>query len=539
MRLQRLKVTRASTCGGLLDGADVWLGRPDTETDQKPLEPLCLLGPNGSGKSQFLQLLAEIFQAAWHAHAPNEERNSANSSALFELEYLIRPKEDEPYLLTRLSREGKGKTAGPIVLEVKKDGAWVNIGPGSPEFARHLPSLIVGYTSGDNETMSLPFLVSRAGYANSVATAALKVQIPSPAPPADNRALLIDYGTNLEVLFANMAMADQAVRNGILDHARLADLASCRCIIRLAHSAAPNAPAAVKSVSGRKGIQLTQELEIILEHLKRSATCWHLDPKHEIYTFDFFVDDETRKALSHFFKDALDLYRSLHKFALLNDLVIPKAARERMQKAVRERRFANRLPEPQQEDMVFAFEEVRFHPASDKPDQTPVDYVALSDGEHQQALVLGLFSMITDHNALFLLDEPESHFNPLWRVQFVKRLLSIPVSRGRQEVLLTSHAPFVPADIPREQVLIFSRNDDGIEVQNPEIQTFGADFDRILEHCFGVRPPLSQMAQDVIEGLQKSDDIEALKKALPNLGASVEKSFVADRLRQLIKSQAG
>lgn len=537
MRLRRLQVTRASTCGGLLDGADIWLGRAETEANNEPLEPLCLLGPNGSGKSQFLQLVAEIFQAAWHAHAPDEERDSANGDAIFELEYLIKASKSAPYALVKLSRAPKGKFIGPIELHVQKDGDWVSVGPGTSEFGKHLPSLIVGYTSGDNETMSLPFMVSRAGYANSVATAALAKTTPT-AIPSDNRALLIDYGTNLEVLFANMTMAKPEVRKDILQHARLEDLASCRCIIRLAHSAAPKAPASAKKSKGRKGIQLTNELETILRKLKRSATCWHLDEKTETYTFDYFVDDATRQALSHFFDNALDLYRSLHKFALLNDLVIPKAARERMRKAVRERRFATRLPEPQQEDMVFAFEEVRFHPSSDKADHTPVDYVALSDGEHQQSLILGLFSMITDQNALFLLDEPESHFNPQWRVQFVKRLLNLHVGRGEQDVLLTSHAPFVPADISREQVLIFKRQGDTIEVSNPEIETFGANFDRILEHCFEIRPPLSQMAQDTIAELMESDDIARLTDAMDTLGSSVEKSFVADRLRQL-KAKAG
>jgi hypothetical protein len=41
------------------------------------------------------------------------------------------------------------------------------------------------------------------------------------------------------------------------------------------------------------------------------------------------------------------------------------------------------------------------------------------------------------------------------------------------------------------------------------------------------------MARDQIEALLDSNDIEKLEAALPQLGASVEKSFVADRLRQL------
>jgi restriction system-associated AAA family ATPase len=537
MRLRRLQVTRAATCGGLLDGADIWLGRADTQTNTQLLEPLCLIGPNGSGKSQFLQLIAEIFQAAWHAHAPDEEQASANADAIFELEYLIRPTTNDPYVMVKLSRAAKGKSAGPIELHVKKGGDWVSVKPGTADFGRHLPSLIIGYTSGDNETMSLPFMVSRAGYASSVATAALTK--PAPAePPPDNRALLIDYGTNLELLFANLTMATPAVRQEILRHARLEDLASCRCVIRLATPAAPKAPASAKAAGGRKGIQLTGELESLLKKLKQSATCWHLDEKTESYTFDYFVDGATRQALSHFFNSALDLYRSLHKFALLNDLVIPKSARERMRKAVRERRFATRLPEPQQEDMVFAFEEVRFHPSSDNADRTPVDYVALSDGEHQQSLILGLFSMITEQNALFLLDEPESHFNPQWRVQFVKRVLELPIdSRLPQEVLMTSHSPFVPSDMPRQQVLIFSKEDGRIKVRHPEIETYGATFDRILEHCFNIHPPISQRARDEINTLMERGTSEEIRSAMMRLGSSVEKAFLSDRLRELSKNE--
>ena len=141
--------------------------------------------------------------------------------------------------------------------------------------------------------------------------------------------------------------------------------------------------------------------------------------------------------------------------------------------------------------------------------------------------------MIRDHNALFLMDEPESHFNPQWRVKFVKRLLGLPVERGEQDVLLTSHAPFLPADISREQVLIFKREYDKIEVRQPEIETYGANFDSILEHCFGVRPPISQRPKDEIDALMKSDDVELLTEAMDKLGSSVEKTFVADRLRSL------
>lgn len=403
---------------------------------------------------------------------------------------------------------------------------------GSKEFGAHLPALVVGYTSGDNETMSLPFLVSRSGYAKDVATIALSKDGAS-AIPLDNRLLLIDYSTNLEVLFSNMMLGEPKTRKAVLEHARLSDISSCRCIVRLAHSAAPNALAARQAATGRKGIQLTDELELTLDRLKRAATCWSSDDKTETYTFDYFIDGASRSAFKHFFGHSIDLYRAIHKFTLLNDLTIAKKSRDRVDRAVKERRFASRLPEPQQDDMVFSFEEVRFQPQKESQYSEPVDYVSLSDGEHQQSLILGAFAMITDHNVLFLLDEPESHFNPQWRVQFVKRLLDLPVARGEQDVLITSHAPFVPADMSKEQVMIFSRVEGKLSVRQPDIETYGANFDRILEHCFNIRPPISQIARDDIDQLMNSDSIAELTEAMERLGASVEKSFVADRLRQL------
>ncbi len=163
-----------------------------------------------------------------------------------------------------------------------------------------------------------------------------------------------------------------------------------------------------------------------------------------------------------------------------------------------------------------------------------MDYVALSDGEHQQALILGTYAMISECNALFLLDEPESHFNPQWRVQFVKRLMELRDGRGNQEMLLTSHAPFVASDMSRDQVLVFNREENQVTVRPPDIETYGASYDRILEHCFKIRPPISQIANDEIKELLNSTDIKKLQEAMSRLGDSVEKTFVAAHLRKLM-----
>lgn len=524
MRLLRAHIVEASTCGGLLDGMDFQFRSPSLVRDQ--FDPLCLIGSNGSGKSQFLQLLAEIFLSAWHQFSPTEEAADANSSVLFELEYLIWLGAKAPTHV-RLSRLRNGQRLPIIVMDILTKGRWSRVASGETDY---LPSLVVGYTSGGNETLSLPFAISRMEYAERVGKQAKEDEVDA-TPIPNTRLLLVDYTTHLEVLVANLLLGGPSLVRTILAEPQLKELRSFRCTVQLAHNAAPSG-----------GVQLTDELKLHLENLKRCATSWQLIEDSQTYTFDFFVDHSVQDAFRHFWGDSLTLYRSLHKLAMLNDLALPRYVQLTFKRDVAKRRFATRMPEPADLDKVFRFERVTFRK---KGSSSAVDYVSLSDGEHQFVQVLGTLAMVGAANALFLLDEPESHFNPQWRVKFVQKMMEVPTSSGtrqkwsapaRQELLLTTHAPFVPSDMSRDNVLVFSKAKSGrIEIRRPDIETFGSTFDRILEHCFSVSPPISNVALSEINSLLSSVDETEIEAGLERLGASVEKTYVAQHLRKLRK----
>ena len=148
---------------------------------------------------------------------------------------------------------------------------------------------------------------------------------------------------------------------------------------------------------------------------------------------------------------------------------------------------------------------------------------------------------------MFLLDEPESHFNPQWRVKFISKVMGLPTNTGtrsnsavavaaaaaEQECVLTTHAPFVPSDMSRERVFIFAKEDGKAVVQNPSIETYGTTFDTIVEECFGVTPPISKLSLAEIEKLKTSTNEEELKEAIKRLGQSVQKALLIERLMQL------
>lgn len=539
MKLTRVHVIRAATCGGMLDGLDVGLRGAMSGPEQ--FSPLCLVGPNGAGKSQFLQVIAEAFQLVFHACVGDEERASGNEDLQFEMEYFIRPARARKPVLVRLSRRSVGKKRPALKIQRKDGFDWVSCPIDEPATSELLPSRIIGYTSGDNETLSLPFLLSRSAYAEAVGKQALSREPDAKRKPIpDTRLMLVDYGTHLEVLVANLLLGSVEERRALLRDAKLSDLHSFRCVIQLAHGAVSKLSARATSNGAGKGVQLTDELENYISQLKQCSTCHSYDERSRTYILDFLVTDDTREAFRNFWKTAIELYSALHKLSMLNDLAIPRVARERLLRDIKTRRFASRLPEPQDEDRVFRFEQVRFLP---KDGAGIVDYVSLSDGEHQLAQMLGTMCMTSFPNALFLLDEPESHFNPQWRVKFISRLMDLPTANGKrsklggasaqQDCLLTTHSPFVPSDMARDKVLIFEKLETGLQVRRPGIETFGTTFDMILDECFGIRPPMSEIPRREIAELMQSQDREVILAGIARLGDSVEKVFLMDRLRQL------
>ena len=164
MKLLRVHVISADTCGGLLDGFDEWFRSPFA-SDFFDFDPLCLIGPNGSGKSQFLQVLTEIFQSVYHACLPNEERLESNSDLQFEIEYLIRPEGEKEPVHVLISRQSVSRRRPQLTIVKKKENEWKECDLTAKSTQELLPKKVIGYTSGENETLSLPFLVSRSGYA--------------------------------------------------------------------------------------------------------------------------------------------------------------------------------------------------------------------------------------------------------------------------------------------------------------------------------------------------------------------------------------
>lgn len=91
-----------------------------------------------------------------------------------------------------------------------------------------------------------------------------------------------------------------------------------------------------------------------------------------------------------------------------------------------------------------------------------VTYRDLSEGEQQLLLVLGLLKFTARDEALFLLDEPDTHLNPAWSTQYLDFLNRFMRERvGNCHLVMTTHDPLVFSRLERPQVRIFRRDAEG------------------------------------------------------------------------------
>lgn len=182
-------------------------------------------------------------------------------------------------------------------------------------------------------------------------------------------------------------------------------------------------------------------------------------------------------------------------------------------------------------------EEVRIRVRLKKNDGS-VTFRELSEGEQQLLTVLGLLRFTAEEESLFLLDEPDTHLNPRWSVDYISYLKQFIASGTKQEetshVLLTTHNPLAIAELDREQVQILRMHkQDGhrqILAFYPEMAPRGMGYAAIVtSDMFGITSSLDLPTQELLEAqrafaskerltLDEQSDLDDINARLDRLG---------------------
>lgn len=511
MKILRLLIIEAPE-KPLLNGLE--LNFPLDDKDDR-FHPNVLIGVNGSGKSQLLETLAELFLYLDRLYRKVNEVTNPTTSILFEIDYLIF--KSRRYFSVSIKKTSKKDKEPQIEIKDDKDNA-VDIT--TVDFNEYLPSKIIGYTSGANETLSLPFTDYYDEYAKYTAKRA-RQETQEKLKDYDPRFYLMDYNTNIGVLVSNLILGKSTTIKRIANYVGIDSLKSFQIVIQTKHVAARQGK--------KKEVQLTKELESWIEELKKSSTCYQYFPEEKKYVLDFYMHGATKDALSHFFnRSSIDLYTALYKIELLNNLIIKDKHLDEIKKKRESRKLIIKPPTVAESDRVLSYSEVKLKLKNGEI----IDYLNLSDGEHQLLNIFGTLLMTNFDNCLYLLDEPETHFNPKWRREFISLLIEL-ISNKYQDYFLTSHSPFIVADTKREYVYIFRRDKNKLEVEWPIKETYGSDFDYILKTAFDLESPLSKQSYDELHDLLKNGSLLEIQQKIDEFGDSAEKLFLFKRLEEL------
>jgi len=494
MKINRFKILKSEQ-RPLMNGVELSF----EDASDNTINANCFIGVNGSGKSQFLESIAEVFLYLDKIFRKINRENITRAPLMFELEYSI-IKNDELINVGFYQQTEKRKDLETILSDAK--GQLINFV--EDKFEDFLPEKIVGYTSGENETLSMPFYSYFDVYATHTAQRALKRKDEADYEP---RFYFMDYNTNLGIIISNLIFETGDEIKLIKRELKLESLKSFQITIQTNQSAAPKI-----KIDGKTGVFLTDELKVWKQQLIDCATCINYDSKIECYTLDYYLNDATRKALSHFFKTSQNLYTALYKFELLNNLIVDKKTREGIEKKRSQRKLTTKMPTVPDKDKVLHYSELKLKLENGQI----IDYLNLSDGEHQYFNIFGTLLMMDQKNTLFLLDEPETHFNPKWRRFFVSTMKMILEER-KQDVFVTSHSPFI--------------------VSHPGQETYGASFNNILKMAFDLEETISEGALNKINELLIENNPEILKEEIEKLGDSPLLMSLYRRMNTLLKDQ--
>jgi restriction system-associated AAA family ATPase len=526
--MQLLHVKLLTKFRGLSAGSEFRFD--NTQPIEGRIEPVCLVGLNGSGKSNLLELICEIFYyLETYVLAEGKPAKKFQTGFGFEISYMLDVSSLQN-VLNLVKIDSLLKDYRNTIVNISKQPKELPQITLTPNYNKDLdkttdfeyfllPNHIIAYSSGQNELISNPFIKSSYNYFSILEKKQAKdINLELGLP----RLFHLDYDSSQLATISNYLFSEHN-EVSLLTHELKLDkdepLDSFSIVIRF------------NNYRNNK-IVYPRTLQIAIDNLKSCATAIEETKKGDDVIklkLAFFVNPELRRAFQRKFGSAILLFRDLFYLNLMNIHLHEVTARNQIKDApsMTYDNLAHLVPVPSRDKLIFDLQKVRFRK---KREIEPIKYKNLSDGEHQLMHVLGSLMLLNTSGSILLYDEPETHFNPEWRSQLISLINKATKEKvktdkiRKQEILITSHSPFIVSDCRRERVFIFDKG----KASNPKINTFGTSVNILTDEVFKKSESISQIPIDKIDEikalpLNTLEQIQAAKEASRVLGESVEK----------------
>lgn len=516
--------------------------------------PFCFAGLNGSGKSNVLEALSNIFyhleciinDYPLFAYSPEESKPD-----VFELEYFI-ASDTESKEINSLNHIiiKKEKSTIPQISINGDDFVEISKSFGSS----YMPDLVVAYSSGENETISLPYVKMKLfqydQYIKDLARGDIEFQKPK------SSLLYIDYEMSQAVLLTILLFFDfydqerKSVLSILDEEMKVSgieqfsinihnnwqkligdykedELIEMETVINVSDSEKEKNS---KSYIGR----IVDNLKVSIDSLRECATTSY--ENGDYFSLDFLVDKSTITLIRKKFDN--DPYKFFSIFQILHALNERVEENEYKEEVYNSKGFYTDYKRPEYSHF-FYFTNYKIK-KKDRERTESLLLRELSDGEQQFLHTLGICLMLQKKRTLLLLDEPETHFNPEWRSKFIDTLRKT-LQAGNdnfllKDIILTSHSPFIISDCFPDKVIVFTK---GEQPKIPEFNTFGTSIGVITSKIFNSNQTIGNYSNDEIQKFEKFFEERSYNEALQilnsKIGDSVEKLLFINRMKNKYK----
>ena len=420
MRIQRLHIKRCQSVPGFKNLIDFVI---EFDSDSPTT---VLVGRNGTGKSNILEVLTVIFR--------DLDLEESNPQFAYDLVYTCRRRQ----ITVDADPERSSKK-----VQIAVDGETISGKVFKENKRTYLPNYVFGYYSGPSNRMQEHFLKHQDRFYTELISGSHDDRLPL-------RPLFFAQHIHSQfVLLAFFLEQDEAVLKFLNDHLGIVGLDSVLFVMKQ------------PPWSSREGDERFW--------LARGAVASLLDRLYR----------QSLAPMRHKWRVPLGFRKNTELEHLYLYLPSAKALQSLKSEYATQQDFFKALESTYISDLI---REVRTR-VKVRCSDAPLTFRELSEGEQQLLTVLGLLRFTKEDESLFLLDEPDTHLNPAWSVQYLEFLKTLGGLGDNGHVIMATHDPLVISGLTRQQVRVMLRDtlDAPIRSEMPEVDPRGMGINGSVE----------------------------------------------------------
>jgi predicted ATPase len=492
MKLQRLKF---AAFRNLRDFEITFTGSaPDADGQLRDLKSHAIIGQNGSGKSNLIEAIVTIFR---------DLDLNLPASLDYELDYEIRG-----YQIGIKAKAGKSPN---VEIDGKAEDAWLlsdthhselknpkTEKPARGSARRYLPSHVFTYYSGKNERLESLFRQHQKDFIDQLgADSEDGISDEDLLEVADSDGLLrrmfyCRHPHSRLVLLACLLAPEKPLK-AVLENLRIEGIDSALFVLKQPYRLTGDSfqKEDIEAGDNRFWYDQTRFSQEFLDKL------WELSTAPIDFTEEKVIDFRGRveeQALLYLFVDGRE------KLSKLRDHIGDSY------------RFFRLLEGSYIADLLDDLKIFVKHKGADGL----ITFEALSEGELQLLTVLGLMRLTHQDHCLFLLDEPDTHLNPKWKLTYFDQIETVlrespeSVLQGDSQIIVTTHDPMMIGSLRKEQVRVMKNGDRGSTVEELDEHPQGMGVAGLLKSEYFGLP--STLDSDTRAKIQERNELIAKRK---------------------------